>query len=126
MKNQSTKNSAMRLSADDIYVIIEAIDSYRDLRRTGDFSEDPWNGHEDASDQLADLRDVLYNLAEKKDAQGRDLKSYAVRLDRANLEYVVVVLAEAARSWVSNYDVDEAIGVIDRVQSSAAYDGATS
>jgi hypothetical protein len=126
MKNQSTKNSAMRLSADDIYVIIEAIDSYRDLRRTGDFSEDPWNGNEDAGDQLAVLRDVLYNIAEEKDAQGRDLKSYAVRLDHADLEHVVVALAEAARSWASNYDVDEAIGVIDRVQSSAAYDGATS
>ena len=126
MKNQSKKNPATRLSADDIYVIIEAIDSYRDLRRTGDFSEDPWNGNEDAGDQLAVLRDVLYNIAEKKDAQGRDLKSYAVRLDHADLEHVVVALAEAARSWASNYDVDEAIGVIDRVQSSAAYDGATS
>ena len=126
MKNQSKKNPATRLSADDIYVIIEAIDSYRDLRRTGDFSEDPWNGNEDAGDQLAVLRDVLYNIAEKKDAQGRDLKSYAVRLDHADLEHVVVALAEAARLWASNYDVDEAIGVIDRVQSSAAYDGATS
>jgi hypothetical protein len=126
MKNQSKKNPATRLSADDIYVIIEAIDSYRDLRRTGDFSEDPWNGNKDAGDQLAVLRDVLYNIAEKKDAQGRDLKSYAVRLDHADLEHVVVALAEAARSWASNYDVDEAIGVIDRVQSSAVYAGAVS
>ena len=122
MKNQSKKNPATRLSADDIYVIIEAIDSYH-ARRTGDLSEELSVGIPAA---LAGLRDVLYNIAEEKDAQGRDLKSYAVRLDRASLEYVVVVLAEAARSWVSNYDVDEAIGVIDRVQSSAAYDGATS
>ena len=122
MKNQSKKNPATRLSADDIYVIIEAIDSYRE-RRTGDLSEELSVGIPAA---LAGLRDVLYNIAEEKDAQGRDLKSYAVRLDHADLEHVVVALAEAARSWASNYDVDEAIGVIDRVQSSAAYDGATS
>ena len=122
MKNQSKKNPATQLSADDIYVIIEAIDSYRE-RRTGDLSEELSVGIPAA---LAGLRDVLYNIAEEKDAQGRDLKSYAVRLDHADLEHVVVALAEAARSWASNYDVDEAIGVIDRVQSSAAYDGATS
>jgi hypothetical protein len=122
MKNQSKKNPATRLSADDIYVIIEAIDSYR-ARRTGDLSEELSVGIPAA---LAGLRDVLYNIAEKKDAQGRDLKSYAVRLDHADLEHVVVALAEAARSWASNYDVDEAIGVIDRVQSSAAYAGAVS
>ena len=122
MKNQSKKNPATRLSADDIYVIIEAIDSYRE-RRTGDLSEELSVGIPAA---LAGLRDVLYNIAEKKDAQGRDLKSYAVRLDHADLEHVVVALAEAARSWASNYDVDEAIGVIDRVQSSAVYAGAVS
>ena len=122
MKNQSKKNPATRLSADDIYVIIEAIDSYH-ARRTGDLSEELSVGIPAA---LAGLRDVLYNIAEKKDAQGRDLKSYAVRLDHADLEHVVVALAEAARSWASNYDVDEAIGVIDRVQSSAAYAGAVS
>jgi hypothetical protein len=122
MKNQSKKNPATQLSADDIYVIIEAIDSYRE-RRTGDLSEELSVGIPAA---LAGLRDVLYNIAEEKDAQGRDLKSYAVRLDHADLEHVVVALAEAARLWASNYDVDEAIGVIDRVQSSAAYDGATS
>ena len=122
MKNQSKKNPATRLSADDIYVIIEAIDSYRE-RRTGDLSEELSVGIPAA---LAGLRDVLYNIAEEKDAQGRDLKSYAVRLDHADLEHVVVALAEAARSWASNYDVDEAIGVIDRVQSSAVYAGAVS
>ena len=122
MKNQSKKNPATQLSADDIYVIIEAIDSYR-ARRTGDLSEELSVGIPAA---LAGLRDVLYNIAEKKDAQGRDLKSYAVRLDHADLEHVVVALAEAARSWASNYDVDEAIGVIDRVQSSAVYAGAVS
>jgi len=122
MKNQSKKNPATQLSADDIYVIIEAIDSYRE-RRTGDLSEELSVGIPAA---LAGLRDVLYNIAEEKDAQGRDLKSYAVRLDHADLEHVVVALAEAARSWASNYDVDEAIGVIDRVQSSAVYAGAVS
>jgi fructose-1-phosphate kinase PfkB-like protein len=122
MKNQSKKNPATRLSADDIYVIIEAIDSYH-ARRTGDLSEELSVGIPAA---LAGLRDVLYNIAEKKDAQGRDLKSYAVRLDHADLEHVVVALAEAARLWASNYDVDEAIGVIDRVQSSAVYAGAVS
>ena len=122
MKNQSKKNPATRLSADDIYGIIEAIDSYH-ARRTGDLSEELSVGIPAA---LAGLRDVLYNIAEEKDAQGRDLKSYAVRLDHADLEHVVVALAEAARSWASNYDVDEAIGVIDRVQSSAVYAGAVS
>jgi fructose-1-phosphate kinase PfkB-like protein len=116
---------ATRLSADDLYVIIEAIDSYC-ARRAGDFSEDLLIGSEDVPDALAVLRDVIYNLAEKKDAQGRDLKSYALQLDRTGLEYIVVALAEAQRSWVSNYDVDEALVTLSRINSSPVYAGAVS
>ena len=108
---------ATHLSANDLYVVIEAIDSYRARR------SDASSGRPVA---LGVLREIVVDAMEDatRPVVPGDL-GYALRLDRSELDHIAAALSEASNSWASDWDLEEAAATLARVQSSPAYDGST-
>jgi hypothetical protein len=108
---------ATQLSANDLYVVIEAIDSYRARRY------DASSGRPVA---LGVLRDIVVDAMEDatRPVVPGDL-GYALQLDHTDLDHIAAALSEAKYSWASDWDLEEAAATLARVQSSPAYDGST-
>ena len=106
-----------QLSANDLYVVIEAIDSYRARR------SDASSGRPVA---LGVLREIVVDAMEDatRPVVPGDL-GYALRLDRSELDHIAAALSEASNSWASDWDLEEAAATLARVKTSPAYDGST-
>ncbi len=102
-----------RLSADDCYAIIEAIDSYRARRR------DATSGRPVA---LGVLREVVVDaMADGARPVVPGDFGWSLQLDHTDLAHIAAALSEAECSWASEWDLEEAAATLARVQSSPAY-----
>jgi hypothetical protein len=94
------------LEQDDLDVIIEALDSY-----CGEYDSSP-------AEDVQDLRDFLDSDTAREEFQQKK----GVALDRPALDRIASALLEAERSWVSNYDSDEASATLSQVWASPVYE----